>query len=77
MARRSEEVGWLQKKLIMESVSTFSMWLAPKWILAATYGVYVLMGEELTPQKTFSIMSLYGYIQFYLQYLPNAIGVTI
>jgi predicted membrane channel-forming protein YqfA (hemolysin III family) len=53
------------------------MWLAPKWILAATYGIYVLIGGELTPQKTFSIMSLYGYIQFYLQYLPAAIGITL
>jgi ATP-binding cassette, subfamily C (CFTR/MRP), member 1 len=77
MARRGEEVEWLRKKMFMESVSTFSMWLAPKWILAATYGLYVLTGGELTPQKTFSIMSLYGYIQFYLQFLPNSIGITL
>jgi len=77
MARRTEEIGWLRKKLFLESLSTFSMWLAPKWILAATYGVYILMGETLDPQKTFSIMSLYGYIQFYLQFLPNSIGITL
>ena len=77
MSRRTEEIGWLRKKLFLESLSTFSMWLAPKWILAATYGVYILMGETLDPQKTFSIMSLYGYIQFYLQFLPNSIGITL
>jgi ABC-type multidrug transport system fused ATPase/permease subunit len=77
MARRGEEVGWLRKKMFLESLSTFSMWLAPKWILAATYGVYIILGGELTPQKTFSIMSLYGYIQFYLQFLPNSIGITL
>lgn len=44
MARRTEEIGWLRKKLFLESFSTFSMWLTPKWILAATYGVYVLIG---------------------------------
>ena len=77
MARRGEEVGWLRKKLFLESLSTFSMWLAPKWILAATYGVYIILGGELTPQKTFSIMCLYGYIQFYLQFLPNSIGITL
>ena len=77
MARRAEEVSWLRKKMFVESVSTFMMWLAPKWILAAIYGTYVLLGNVLLPQQTFSIMSLYGYIQFYLQFLPNAIGVTL
>ena len=53
------------------------MWLAPKWILAATFGVYIVIGGHLSPEKTFSIMSLYGYIQFYLQFLPNSIGITL
>lgn len=53
------------------------MWLAPKFILAATYGVYVATGGQLDPQKTFSIMSLFGYIQFYLQFLPNSISVLL
>lgn len=53
------------------------MWLAPKFILAATYGVYVATGGSLNPQTTFSIMSLFGYIQFYLQFLPNSISIVI
>jgi ABC-type multidrug transport system fused ATPase/permease subunit len=53
------------------------MWLAPKFILAATYIVYVLYGGILTAPKAFSIMSLYGYIQFYLQFLPNSVSISI
>jgi hypothetical protein len=53
------------------------MWLTPKLVLAAIFGTYVGMGHELKPPIAFAIMMLYGYIQFYLQYLPNHISVTI
>lgn len=53
------------------------MWLTPKMILAATFGTYVATGGVLTPPIAFSIMSLYGYIQFYLQFLPASISVVI
>lgn len=53
------------------------MWLTPKLVLAAIFGTFVGMGGNLTPPIAFSIMMLYGYIQFYLQYLPNYISVTI
>jgi hypothetical protein len=53
------------------------MWLAPKFILVATYGLFIGVGNELAPQITFSIMCLYGYIQFYLQFLPNALSIAL
>ena len=53
------------------------MWLTPKLVLAAIFGTYVAMGNELKPPIAFAIMMLYGYIQFYLQYLPNYISVSI
>jgi len=77
MARRTTEVHWLRKKMLSESAATFTMWLAPKLILAATYIVFVETGNQLIPQITFSIMSLYGYIQFYLQILPNSLSVVM
>lgn len=53
------------------------MWLVPKLILAATFGTFVALGNNLTPPIAFSIMCLYGYIQFYLQFLPNSLSVVI
>lgn len=75
--RRSEEVNWYRKKYMSEAASTYSMWLTPKLILAATFGTYVALGGTLEPPKAFSIMSLYGYIQFYLQFLPASISVVL
>lgn len=75
--RREEEVGWLQKKFLSEAYSTYSMWLTPKLILAATFGTFVAMGGALNPPTAFAIMNLYGYIQFYLQFLPTSISVVI
>lgn len=68
---------WLRKKMLSEAGATFTMWLAPKLILAATYILFVEIGNDLKPQITFSIMSLYGYLQFYLQILPNSLSLTL
>ncbi len=70
-------MGWLQKKFLSESYATYSMWLTPKLILAATFGTFVAMGGALNPPAAFAIMNLYGYIQFYLQFLPTSISVVI
>ena len=53
------------------------MWLSPKMILAATFGVFVFSGGMLKASIAFSVMSLFAYIQFYLQFLPNALSVVI
>lgn len=75
--KRDEEIKWYQKKFFAETISTYSMWLVPKLILAATFGTFVALGNNLTPPIAFSIMCLYGYIQFYLQFLPNSLSVVI
>lgn len=75
--RRNKELGWYRKKGLAETISTYSMWLVPKLILAATFGTYVALGNKLTAPIAFSIMCLYGYVQFYLQFLPNSLSVVI
>lgn len=55
------------------------MWLAPKMILAATFGTFVMSDPEnnhLDPATGFSVMSLFAYVQFYLQFLPNSLSVV-
>jgi ATP-binding cassette subfamily C (CFTR/MRP) protein 1 len=63
--------------MLVESLATFSMWLTPKMILVATFAVYVLSGGDLTPPTAFAVVSLFSYIQFYLQFLPNSLSVVI
>lgn len=77
MNRRSEELKWYQKKFYSETLATYSMWLVPKLILAATFGTYVALGNHLTPPIAFSIMCLYGYIQFYLSFLPTSLSIVL
>lgn len=75
--RRNEEIKWYHKKYLAEAWSTYSMWFFPKMILLATFGVFVVFGGNFTPPIAFAIMNMYGYIQFYLQFLPNYISVVI
>jgi hypothetical protein len=53
------------------------MWLSPKMILVATFGAFVYSGGELTAPIAFSVMSLFAYIQFYLQFLPASLSIVI
>jgi ATP-binding cassette subfamily C (CFTR/MRP) protein 1 len=53
------------------------MWLTPKMILVATFGTFVAIGGDLTAPVAFSFMSLFGYVQFYLQFLPNSLSIVI
>jgi hypothetical protein len=62
---------------MIETISNFSMWLTPKLILVATFGTYVALGEPLTAPVAFAFTSLFGYMQFYLQFLPNSLSVVI
>jgi ATP-binding cassette subfamily C (CFTR/MRP) protein 2 len=75
--KRKEELGWQKKKYLVESILTFSMWLAPKMILAATFATYVLTGGTLDPPVAFTIVSVFSYLQFILQFLPNSISVVL
>ena len=63
--------------MLIETVTTFSMWLTPKMILAATFGTYVLTGGDLTPPRAFAVVSLFSYIQFYLQFLTASLSIVI
>lgn len=77
-AKRKEELGWVKKKFMTESILTFLMWLAPKMILVATFATFVLStGLALTPPVAFTVVSLFSYLQFILQFLPNSISITI
>jgi ATP-binding cassette subfamily C (CFTR/MRP) protein 1 len=61
----------------METILTFAMWLSPKMILVATFGTFVALGGDLTSPIAFSFMCLFSYIQFYLQFLPNALSIVV
>jgi uncharacterized membrane protein len=53
------------------------MWLTPKMILVATFGTFVAFDNDLTAPVAFAFTSLFGYMQFYLQFLPNSLSVVI
>ena len=74
---RNDEVNSYKSKFMIETISTFSMWLTPKMILAATFGTYVATGGLLTAPVAFSFMSLLAYLQFYLQFLPHSLPMFV
>lgn len=53
------------------------MWLSPKMILVATFGTFAATNNDLTAPIAFAFMSLFAYVQFYLQFLPNSISIVV
>jgi hypothetical protein len=46
-------------------------------ILVATFATFALTGGNLTPPVAFTVVSLFAYLQFILQFLPNSISVVL
>ncbi|CAD8189167.1 unnamed protein product [Paramecium octaurelia] len=67
---REAERICIKKRLDHFSFNVFFGWLTPQLILSLSFGVYVYMGNELTPSKVFPIISLLLMLASNLQILP-------
>lgn len=59
---RGKEVGLIQKKMYVEAVMAFTMWVAPKIILATILGTYIALDGLLTPAVAFGISCVFAYL---------------
>ncbi|CAD8100453.1 unnamed protein product [Paramecium primaurelia] len=67
---REAERICIKKRLDHFSFNVFFGWLSPQLILSLSFGVYVYLGNELTPSKVFPIISLLLMLASNLQILP-------
>lgn len=53
--------------------NTFILNTIPVFVTVASFGVYTLLGGDLTPAKAFTSLSLFAVLRFPLFMLPNLI----
>jgi ABC-type bacteriocin/lantibiotic exporter with double-glycine peptidase domain len=56
---REKEMSFLKKRFTIGCVNVLLLWLSPMLIINATFAMYVLMDNNLTPANTFTIISLF------------------
>lgn len=75
------QVAELRRQALYRTVTTFSVVGIPLLVLLFTFGLYVLVGEPLTPEIAFPAVSLLNLLINPLTYLPimvaNFINIVV
>ncbi|KAL9964380.1 hypothetical protein ACROYT_G028012 [Oculina patagonica] len=73
MSIRNDELKYLRNASCFNAVIEFTFTCAPFLVSFATFGVYVLTGNELTASKAFVAMSLFNIIRLPFTFLPQCV----
>lgn len=56
---RNKEMDILRRRFIFNGLSIMSVWMSPVLVVNATFAMYILMGNNLTPANAFAMISLF------------------
>lgn len=59
LALREKEMQVLKSRFLIGCFNVLLLWLSPMLIINATFAMYVLLGNDLTPSNTFTLISLF------------------
>lgn len=74
---RENELTWLKKSLMITILLVFSLYLTPMLILSATFTMYTLTDNPMTPERVFTLVSTFVVIQYTIRNLPLAIAFLV
>ena len=60
---REKELQWMRKQFWVLSFQNFSIWITPVSLYIAVFGVYLLLGNQLTTESAFTMISTVMIIQ--------------
>lgn len=74
---RSDELSWFRSAQLLSSVNSFLLNSIPVLVTVLAFGVYTLLGGELTPAKAFTSLSLFAVLRFPLFMFPTLITAAV
>ncbi|KAJ1698124.1 hypothetical protein LUZ63_006636 [Rhynchospora breviuscula] len=74
---RNDELSWFRKAQLLAALNSFILNSIPILVTVVSFGVYTLLGGELTPAKAFTSLSLFVVLRFPLYTLPNLITQVV
>ncbi|XP_058197322.1 ABC transporter C family member 2-like isoform X5 [Rhododendron vialii] len=70
---RKDELSWFQKAQLLSACNNFILNSIPVLVTVTSFGLFTLLGGDLTPSRAFTCMSLFAVLRMPLNMLPNLI----
>uniref|UniRef100_A0A7N0T3S0 ABC-type xenobiotic transporter n=1 Tax=Kalanchoe fedtschenkoi TaxID=63787 RepID=A0A7N0T3S0_KALFE len=74
---RNEELSWFRKSSMLGALNSFILNTIPVLVTVVSFGVFTLLGGDLTPARAFTSLSLFSVLRFPLFMLPNVITQVV
>ncbi|XP_010460830.1 PREDICTED: ABC transporter C family member 11 isoform X1 [Camelina sativa] len=74
---RNEELSWFRKAQLLSAFNSFILNSIPVVVTVVSFGVFVLLGGDLTPARAFTSLSLFAVLRSPLNMLPNLISQAV
>ncbi|XP_029130585.1 ABC transporter C family member 2 isoform X2 [Cajanus cajan] len=74
---RNDELSWFRKASLLGALNGFILNSIPVFVTVITFGVFTLLGGDLTPARAFTSLSLFAVLRFPLFMLPNTITQVV
>ncbi|KAG5515912.1 hypothetical protein RHGRI_036827 [Rhododendron griersonianum] len=74
---RNDELAWFRKAQLLAACNSFILNSIPVIVIVISFGVFTLLGGDLTPARAFTSLSLFAVLRFPLFMLPNIITQVV
>lgn len=74
---RGEELSWFRKAQLIGALNNFILNTIPVLVIVTSFGLFTLLGGDLTPARAFTSLSLFAVLRFPLFMLPNIITQVV
>ncbi|RID46135.1 hypothetical protein BRARA_I02816 [Brassica rapa] len=74
---RDDELSWFRKAQLLSAFNMFILNSIPVFVTVVSFGVFSLLGGDLTPARAFTALSLFSVLRFPLFMLPNIITQAV
>ncbi|CAL0302522.1 unnamed protein product [Lupinus luteus] len=71
---RHDELSWFRKAQLLYALNSFILNSIPVLVTVTSFGMFTLLGGELTPARAFTSLSLFAVLRFPLNMLPNLLS---
>ncbi|KAK7322538.1 hypothetical protein VNO77_25923 [Canavalia gladiata] len=71
---RDDELSWFRKAQLLYALNGFILNSIPVLVTVISFGMFTLLGGELTPARAFTSLSLFAVLRFPLNMLPNLLS---
>ncbi|XP_057763903.1 ABC transporter C family member 2-like [Salvia miltiorrhiza] len=74
---RNDELSWYRKAQLLGALNSFILNSIPVVVIVISFGLFTLLGGDLTPARAFTSLALFAVLRFPLFMLPNIITQVV